>query len=294
MITPSTISAKIHHAIHELREAIAFHKPAMVVGLMSGGNDSLPACYIASQLPEFTGILHINTGIGVEDTRKFVRELCAGQKWKLWEYKAMENTRADGTPDPQDYEAMVMKHGFPGPAGHGMMYARLKERQIRRFKRDHGIHGRGKNKRRVMLVSGVRIQESERRSQNVQVDLLQFTPSELWAAPIRDWTKKDCREARIWAGLPENPVAFNIHKSGECLCGAFAKPGELAELEFFYPVEAGRIKALECKARAAGHCHGWGERPPKKEKGTEVASQFLCTKCNIDHAMDETRLVRVS
>lgn len=287
------IEHKISEGLAELGEAIREHRPAMVVGLMSGGNDSLPACYIASLHPAFSGILHINTGIGVEETRVFVRHLCALRSWKLWEYKAMDNTKADGTPDPMDYEKLVLKHGFPGAFGHQMMYSRLKERQLRRFKRDHGIHGRGENKNRVMLVSGVRQQESARRSRTVQKELLQIRPSELWAAPIRDWTKKDCRDARIYAGLPENPVAFNLHKSGECLCGAFAKRGELAELEFFYPAEAARIKRLEGLARAAGHSWGWEEQPPAKPRvvtGDGIKDQFLCVKCNIanDQQMEPT------
>jgi len=283
-----SIESKISIALAELNNAILVYKPAMVVGMMSGGNDSLPACYIASLHPAFSGILHINTGIGVEDTRVFVRDLCAAKAWKLWEYKAMENTRADGTPDPMDYEKIVERYGFPGPAGHGMMYAKLKERQLRRFKRDHGIHGRGKIKNRVMLVSGVRSQESDRRERNVQTELIQLTPSELWAAPIREWSKQDCRAARIYAGLQENPVAFNLHKSGECLCGAFAKPGELEELRFFYPDTAARIDRIACAAKAAGHSNGWGERPEKKLIGTAAEKQHMCTKCNIqEHEQSE-------
>jgi 3'-phosphoadenosine 5'-phosphosulfate sulfotransferase (PAPS reductase)/FAD synthetase len=291
------IETKISLALAELNAAIVGYQPAMVVGLMSGGNDSLPACYIASLHPAFSGILHINTGIGIEDTRVFVRDLCAAKAWKLWEYKAMENTRADGTPDPMDYEKLVLKHGFPGAFGHQMMYSRLKERQLRRFKRDHGIHGRGKLKNRVMLVSGVRQQESARRARTVQKELLQIRPSELWAAPIRDWSKKDCRDARLYAGLPENPVAFNLHKSGECLCGAFAKKGELAELAFFYPKEAQRIKDLEVRAREAGHNWGWESQPPKKVKPPSryPDDEFLCTKCNLqEHEHRETVITVVS
>lgn len=279
------IEDKISFALEELDYAIRQWKPVMVVGLMSGGNDSLPACYIASLHSKFSGILHINTGIGIEDTRQFVRQTCSERGWKLWEYKATENIKADGTPDPMIYEDICIKHGFPGAFGHQMMYSRLKERQLRRFKRDHGISGVGKTKRRVMLVSGVRLQESKRRSMTVQKELLQVRPSELWAAPIRNWSKADCREARIYAGLKENEVSKLIHKSGECLCGAFAKKGELAELRMFYPDVAKRIDDLAERVRAAGHDWGWEDQPTKKKKfnGTEVEDQFLCTSCNINN-----------
>ena len=288
----ANIEEKIGHAVNELNYAIWKYQPHMVVGLMSGGNDSLPACYIASLSRKFDGILHINTGIGIEDTRVFVRELCAEQKWKLWEYKATENVKADGTPDPMIYEDLCIQHGFPGAFGHRMMYSKLKERQLRRFKRDNGISGVGKNKKRVMLVNGVRKSESKRRMGTVSTDLLQVRGGEFWAAPIRFWDKQDCRAARIYAGLRENPVAFNIHKSGECLCGAFAKKGELAELEFFYPEAAKRIKDLEVRVRAAGHDWGWEDQAKKKLKPsdqlelTAIEEQFLCTKCNIENPAD--------
>ncbi len=138
-----------------------------------------------------------------------------------------------------------------------------------------------------MLVSGVRKQESVRRMGTTQTDLLQVKPSELWAAPIRFWDKQDCRDARIYAGLRENPVAFNIHKSGECLCGAFAKKGELAELEFFYPNDPSvkLIKDLQVRVMEAGHNWGWEDQPPKNrpKNGTKPADQFLCVKCNLQN-----------
>ena len=57
-------------------------------------------------------------------------------------------------------------------------------------------------------------------------------------------------------GVPRNPVVDLIHKSGECLCGAFAKPNELREIEYWYPEVGKRIRDLEAKVRAAGF--PWG------------------------------------
>jgi 3'-phosphoadenosine 5'-phosphosulfate sulfotransferase (PAPS reductase)/FAD synthetase len=278
-----TISEKIEDSLAEIDAAVRELKPIMLVGMFSGGNDSLSCCHIASLHPAFSGILHINTGIGIEDTRTFVRNTCAERSWKLWEYKASENCRADGTPDPMNYEDMVVKFGFPGPGGHQMMYNKLKERQMRRFERDMGASGRGKNKRRIMFVTGVRIDESARRKMNVSPDLVQQVESRrVFVSPVRHWTKADLRECRQFAGLTENEVSKNIHKSGECLCGAFAKPEEFAELQFFYPEAAAYIAGIEAKARAAGHNWSWGCRPPKKcSKRANIASQPLCTSCNL-------------
>ena len=52
--------------------------------------------------------------------------------------------------------------------------------------------------------------------------------------------------------------------SGECLCGAFAKPGEIKQIETVSPPAAEQIHALEAKAKRAGvHCV-WGTRPPRE------------------------------
>src|SRR4029077_14780455 len=96
----------------------AKYKPRAVFGLFSGGHDSLTCTHIASLVPAFTAAAHINTGIGVDETRDFVRDTWRDRGWNLLEYKAAENPRADGTPDPQDYRAIVRKFGFPGPGSH--------------------------------------------------------------------------------------------------------------------------------------------------------------------------------
>jgi 3'-phosphoadenosine 5'-phosphosulfate sulfotransferase (PAPS reductase)/FAD synthetase len=276
------IEGKIAKSLAEIDAAVKEWKPIMLVGLFSGGNDSLSCCYVASLHSAFSGILHINTGIGIEQTRHFVRDTCATRNWKLWEYKAAENTFADGTPDPMIYEDIVTRYGFPGPAGHQFMYNCLKERQMRRFERDMGASGRGKNKKRIMFVSGVRIDESARRKFNVSPELIQQVESRrIFVSPVREWSKSDLRECRAYAGLAENQVSKDIHKSGECLCGAFAKPEEFEELKFFYPEAAAEIARIAEKAKAHGHNWGWGQRPPKKCKAIKITSQPLCTSCNL-------------
>ena len=73
-------------ALSTLSEAVDRFKPKSVFGLFSGGHDSLTATYIASLHPSFTAAVHINTGIGIEATRDFVRNTCANRNWKLLEY----------------------------------------------------------------------------------------------------------------------------------------------------------------------------------------------------------------
>jgi 3'-phosphoadenosine 5'-phosphosulfate sulfotransferase (PAPS reductase)/FAD synthetase len=267
--------------------AIDQHKPKAVFGLFSGGHDSLTATYVASQHPKFTAAVHINTGIGIEATRDFVRKTCEKQNWKLLEYKATENTDAEGNPDPQNYDDLVLQHGFPGPFMHNKMYNRLKERQLRRLERDYGATAKDP----IMYVSGVRSQESVRRMRHTQV--MQAEGRRIWVAPIHDFTKDDCGEVIKQAGLEFNPVVLHTGKSGECLCGAYAHPGELDEMRFWSETRPAyeRIIELQKKVNAVGFPWGWEEQPPKwwKEKKSgqtfmldydSDAPQHLCWSCN--------------
>ena len=281
------MSSLTEKAVKVLEEAVETYKPKAVFGLFSGGHDSLTATYIASLHPSFTAAVHINTGIGIEATRDFVRNTCAKRNWKLLEYKATENTDAEGNPDPQNYEDMVLEHGFPGPFMHTKMYNRLKERQLRRLERDF----KATPDEPVIYVSGVRSQESVRRMRHTKI--CQPEGRRIWVAPIHDFTKDDCGDVIKSAGLEFNPVVLHTGKSGECLCGAYAHPGELAEMKFWEETRPAhdRIIELEKKVRAAGFPWGWEEAPPEwwSEKKAGQAfmleydtdtPQHLCWSCN--------------
>lgn len=281
----SEIENMIQVAVERLNHAIWLYKPVEVFGLFSGGHDSTSACKIASLANKFSGVVHINTGIGVEGTREFVRCTSKAQGWKLLEYNAWENTNAKGEPDPYRYDDLVMKFGFPGPYGHGMMYSRLKERSILRLTRDFNCFSRGKHKRRIMLVSGCRSAESTRRMATTKE--VQKDGARIWCAPIHDWNKLQTTQLLEHFNIPRNPIVDLIHKSGECLCGAFAKPGELEELSLWPETRPAyeRIKALEEKVKAKGFTWGWEGKPPTKPKqcGVKPEDQHLCQSCNRDN-----------
>jgi len=272
------MESKISWGVYRLRRAIEQYQPVAVVGLFSGGHDSLSACYVASLLGDrLTTMAHIDTGIGVQATQDFVVATCKRMEWPLQIWRAVENTRADGTSDPQVYEEFVMRHGFPGPASHGLMYVRLKERALRRIERRYEASARGKHKRYVMYVSGCRSQESERRMGHVEE--VQVEGRRIWVAPIHDWTKLDTTRLIEHAGLERNPVVDLIHKSGECLCGAFAKPGELKELGMWDLTRPAhdRIVRLQEQVQAA-HAWGWEGRPPREK--CKLKPGMLCHSCD--------------
>lgn len=294
-----------------ITHALAEHDPSTVVGCMSGGHDSLVATHVTMLHPAADSVLHINTGIGIQETRDFVRETCAFFGWPLDEYKATDNEKADGTPDPQIYEELVVppeveagevppeeKGGFPGPPMHWKMYSRLKERQIERFVRDHK-EGRGD---RIAFCTGVRSDESARRKMGYK-DPVDRNGAQLWVNPILDWSGSQCTDYINNFVLPQNRVVELLCMSGECLCGAFAKDGEMEMLEACFPDVADRLHRLEERATEAGYVWGWEERPPAwwvewsrgqqflpgvaPEAAEEADRQPMCTSCHFKHEQAE-------
>jgi 3'-phosphoadenosine 5'-phosphosulfate sulfotransferase (PAPS reductase)/FAD synthetase len=265
------------YAHRALDVAIRRHRPAAVFGMFSGGHDSLVATHLVSQRPEFTAALHIDTGIGVGQTRDFVRRTAQEQGWPLKVYRAVD--------EGQDYDEVVLEHGFPGPFAHRQMYSRLKERAlraaIRDVKRDHSD--------RVLLVTGVRRAESTRRMGTVQT--INRSGAQVWCAPLAHFTHADKHTYMRDHGLPRNEVVDHLHMSGECLCGAFAKPGELEWLEFCgYTDVVERIRSLERRAAAAGVPCKWGERPPAETDPGQLDAIAgpLCTDCALLPETDPT------
>jgi 3'-phosphoadenosine 5'-phosphosulfate sulfotransferase (PAPS reductase)/FAD synthetase len=246
-----------------LDDAMERHNPSHIFGMFSGGHDNLCATHIAAQSLFFSGAAHMNTTIGIEETRDFVRATCKEQNWQLKEYKP-----------PVSYDDIVLKHGFPGPGGHFYMYIRLKERCLAQLLKEH----KGKTRTdRVLLVTGVRLAESERRMGHVEAVVQEGR--KVWVAPILNWTTEDKNEYIDLHKLKRNPVVDKLCMSGECLCGAFAHPGEMAELEAAYPETADRIKALEGKVALNGLPAKWGQRPEKPVVELEPMPMAMCWSC---------------
>lgn len=236
--------------------------------LFSGGNDSTTVLYLFKDILNY--VIHINTGIGIEDTREYVRNTCEKLKLTLKEYKADgENT----------YEKLVMKYGFPGPAQHFLMYQRLKERSLRIARNE--INGKRSYKNRVIFISGKRRDESVRRMSSPDNGR---DGNIIWVSPMVNWTKADIEMYRkLNPDIPRNEVSDLIHMSGECLCGAFAHKGEREEIRMFYPDFVKYIESLETKLEEL-NLHkeerrkwGWGAYKDLKIKNRKVGN--LCSSC---------------
>jgi 3'-phosphoadenosine 5'-phosphosulfate sulfotransferase (PAPS reductase)/FAD synthetase len=241
-------------------------------GLFSGGKDSTTFMHLLKD--HFDYAVHVNTGIGVEETRQFVRDTC-----ELWGLTLIEKSPPPGS----TYEEQIEEFGFPGPAAHGRMYINLKERALRLVRKDLVSNGR---KQRVLFVNGVRHFESTRRMRNTQMHYREG--SVVWLAPIAWWPDRCLAEYRERFDVPRNEVSDHLHMSGECLCGAYAKEGEFDQLAFFYPATAERIRSLERRLEAQGNpaCR-WGRPPPKGfSRMSAIDSEPatigpLCQKCEI-------------
>ena len=229
--------------------------------LYSGGNDSTTLAHIFKR--RATHAIHANTGIGVEQTREFVRETC-----EAWGLPLIEKH------PPVSYRDLVIERGFPGPPMHFKMFTRLKERCLEQARADLVTSPR---RERVLFIAGRRRAESKRRE---AIPLHERKGSTIWASPLAMWTELDLNTYRALHNVPRNPVADLIHMSGECLCGAFAKPGELDEIGYWFPEVRAEIESIEAAVRAAGHpepiCR-WGHG-----KGRASKSGPLCTSCSLD------------
>jgi 3'-phosphoadenosine 5'-phosphosulfate sulfotransferase (PAPS reductase)/FAD synthetase len=240
---------------------ITEHRPVARFALFSGGNDSAATTHFLWTRGLCDAAVHINTTIGIPETRAFVRAFCTRYGIPLIEKTA-----------PVPYDEIVLEHGFPGPGSHRFMYVRLKERCLDELVRETKRRWND----RVLLLTGVRSSESSRRMGFVQPVVRQKT--RVWCAPLLDWTNDDLYAYRKEHDVPESEVAALLHMSGECLCGAFARPGEIGDLEAFYPDTARRIHELEKRVSAAGKHAMWGVRPPR-DHGMDALPGFLCAGC---------------
>ncbi|WP_432157782.1 phosphoadenosine phosphosulfate reductase family protein [Streptomyces sp. bgisy153] len=205
------------------------HSVAAMAVMYSGGNDSTTLAHIFRHRADLA--LHANTGIGIEQTRQFVRDTCAS-----WDLPLMEKS-----PKEKDsYRAFVLAQGFPGPAQHYRMFQRLKERCLEQARSEVV---QNPYRERILFLGGRRRSESARRATITTWDRKR---SMCYASPLTMWTKLDLNTYRLMTGdVPVNQVSDLIHMSGECLCGSFAEKNELDEIGMWFPEVQVQIEELE-------------------------------------------------
>jgi hypothetical protein len=262
-------------------EAVATYKPDAIIAAFSGGNDSIVSTHFAVEQYGAT-VVHCDTGIGIRKTRSHVDNTATRYGWDL----RVSHASPSGKPGPLDpsslpvgrwtdaetaYEEFVLNHGFPGPAQHGRMYQRLKERPLLRVARELRS-GRAK---KVLVISGIRHDESSVRAGYKRA--IQAPPKTflVWTNPFYYHTAMDFESYRDEFGLPRNPVKARVGISGECLCGAYASEGEKELVRSVEPETAGYLDRLEDRVRANGFPWGWGEQPPKAYLDSKRGQMFM-------------------
>lgn len=229
---------------------------AGIVCLFSGGNDSTTLAHLFRD--RVTHYAHANTGIGIEQTREYVRKTCAD-----WGVPLIERTPPPGKgyedlvlgrvrPGPRGKRDLVWPGGFPGPAAHGIFFQRLKERALELIRNELV---RSPRRERVIYLAGRRAEESARRTSRFMAGQLREVErrgSIIWASPLINWSKLDLNAyRRRFSDVPRNEVSDILHMSGECLCGCFGHPGEIDEIRMWFPEVAEYLDDLERRVREA-------------------------------------------
>ncbi|QEU71979.1 hypothetical protein CP967_08365 [Streptomyces nitrosporeus] len=291
-----TLDEAIARSHEILDQALAEHTIVVTISLFSGGNDSVIASHLLRG--RVNAIAHVNTGTGIPATTTHVRDVTAAWNLPLHElhprdsYEDLVLGRVIARTGPNAGKRQVWK-GFPGPAGHRVMYRRLKDEPLMRL-RAQLLDSRPRSAK-VAYLGGMRWAETQRRFRNAEA--IDVQGRLVWVSPLVHWTDAHMREYRARHrcqqdhehanhrlctpdALPLNEVTEHLHMSGECLCGAYAKPGELDEIEFFYPETAARLRALEEQAEQAGllACR-WGRKPPTGTASESGPAGRLCSSC---------------
>jgi 3'-phosphoadenosine 5'-phosphosulfate sulfotransferase (PAPS reductase)/FAD synthetase len=187
--------------------------------------------------------------------------------------------------------------GFPGPAGgHRAAYARLKERQVEALVRvTKAQHAPGDRFARVALLSGARIDESDRRARNQAGPGYRRKGGQVWINPLNEWTNAEMRRYRREHRIAISDVAALLHRSGECNCGAYISKGEREDLLALYgDWYADTIAPLERWARYLGIPRDrWGERADTGRpgaRGTAAPVGELCRACPTEQAQLDLEL----
>ncbi len=254
-----------------IEQAVRDFSPVRLFALYSSGNDSLASTHYAMENGAHE-VVTVWTGIGVRQSLDHAIETC---KKFGWPHRVLE-------PPDKTYRDFVLKYGFPGPGAHRYAYSWLKERALRKLVREIKTC----RKDRVGFVTGVRRQESARRMGYVQ-PVVRFG-STVWIAPMYEFSKLDCHDYIRKHNLPINPITRILGMSGECLCGAFAQPGELeTKIRPNFPEVACQIDSLAEEARLLGkHCV-WGAKPeisgiPYRDLDQyEIPFMPLCSGCPV-------------
>jgi len=210
-------------------------------------------------------VVYLDTTIGIPENRQYVQDLCDTFGWQLWTLRTHEN-----------FEEMVEKYGFPGPARHNLAYAYLKERQLSKL---------ASIAEDPHFYTGIRRKESERRMRN-QGEGKEMLGA-VWHNPIADFTLEETKSYIESHNLPQNPLWDKGHFK-DCGCGAFGNPEELLELQADYPDVYEKIKRIEESIDRDDEKSKWGWGQLSQTELRKIRAEnddmqmTLCSHCGLN------------
>jgi len=252
-----------------LAEAVERFNPTHIVSMVSGGKDSAASDQVARELgANINFVMHGNTRCGIPETSAFVRETYG----QLGDYVEADAGTA--------YEDYVLRKGFfgKGIGAHGFAYRVLKATPFRKATSKH--IRQGKKGVRVLLLNGARKDESENRQKHLQTFRQDpASPGNIWVNLIHHWSQEDRDSYLRSRGTPINPVARELCRSGECMCGTMQTAQERGEAAAIFPKWGAWLSDLEAEARRK-HGFGWGEPFPKpRDTRQDDLFQPMCKDC---------------
>lgn len=233
-------------------KAIVDNQPYAVCLMLSGGDDSITALHVANMLGvRIDFVIHGVTGTGLPEVRPFVRDAAEMASVPLLEANA-----------GNAFEQYVMRKGFFGKGGkaHKFSYHILKRGPFNATISKHlrqRIRGR-----KIILLNGVRVEESENRADNYGDNPYRWDGSNLWVNIIHWWTKKECLELLDGDAVKRSPVSIALGRSGECNCGTMQSEADRMAASEFNPAWGDWMADLR---KQVVRKHGWdiGQNPPK-------------------------------
>jgi 3'-phosphoadenosine 5'-phosphosulfate sulfotransferase (PAPS reductase)/FAD synthetase len=250
-----------------IKSVVADFQPTHIVAMVSGGRDSAAAFAAAEEIGlPVDLILHGKTGTGIPETTQHVQGYYGA--------RGPDFAIADAG---DAYERYVTRKGFFGKErqAHNYSYRILKADPFRAAisrcirQRRRGV--------RVMLLNGARKSEGDNRRLNLRPTRLD--KGNLWVNICHEWTS-GVRDAYLAEReVPINPVAVQLCRSGECMCGTMQTNAERAEAAALYPAWGSWLNDLEATVKAK-HGWGWGDTgPPYRDKRQLDMFQPMCADC---------------
>jgi len=226
------IKANAHILEEKEKEAYAFldsvmadHSSLPVAVAFSGGKDSVVALSLARELIPNLDVVFLNTTIELPETVEYTRELA-----ELW------NLNLISVKPSHDFFELCK---LLGPPSRFMKWCCKTQKFSPMNRLLHERYPDG-----VIMVRGVRAAESNNRSNYERLGKMKWTPNELIANPILDWTSLDSWLYIFWKEIPYN----RAYEYGFTRLGCWACPAktvrDFALLDDSHPELLSRLHSI--------------------------------------------------